>query len=472
LHINMSELESLSKALKGDLVTPSSADYEKAIARWAINAQRKAKIVAFVKDSEDVALAIKYAKTNKLPLAIRGGGHSASGASSSENGLVIDLSRYINGVKVDADKKLAYVGGGAIWETVDKATIEHGLATVGGTVNHTGVGGLLLGGGFGWLSGVHGLVIDNVQQATLVTADGSILTVNETTNPDLFWGIRGGGGNFGVCTEFVLKLHAQRRTVFAGPIIFPPTALESLVNAAQKWWDNGPSQKDALQIGYTRGPDNQPCILAIMFYNGSEAEGRANFKFLYDIGPVADMAKEIPFEALNTLHNPFTEHGSARYIKGTVQTKTPVSTTQTAFDQALQISASGYPKLNILYEYMPVAKINSPPAALLRRPGYNVVILATWEKDTPENQIAVQQHVRNIADILSKSQTTLTEAEKVGYANYDTESEATAVDTNRVILDDRARALFGENYPKLQALKKKYDPENTFSKWFVITPAV
>lgn len=151
------------------------------------------------------------------------------------------------------------------------------------------------------------------------------------------------------------------------------------------------------------------------------------------------MAKEIPFEALNTLHvsisiftlrelvlsfcipqNPFTEHGSARYIKGTVQTKTPVSTTQTAFDQALQISASGYPKLNILYEYMPVAKINSPPAALLRRPGYNVVILATWEKDTPENQIAVQQHVRNIADILSKSQTTLTEAEKVGYANYGT----------------------------------------------------
>lgn len=132
----MSELESLSKAFKGDIVTPSSADYEKAIARWAINAQRKAKIVAFVKDAEDVALAIKYAKANKLPLAIRGGGHNVAGASSSENGLVIDLSRHLNGVKVDVDKRLAYVGGGAIWETVDKTAIEHGLATVAGTVNH------------------------------------------------------------------------------------------------------------------------------------------------------------------------------------------------------------------------------------------------------------------------------------------------------------------------------------------------
>jgi hypothetical protein len=468
----MSELESLSKTFKGDIVTPSSADYEKAIARWAINAQRKAKVVAFVKDSEDVVLAIKYAKANKLPVAIRGGGHSASGASSSEDGLVIDLSRHLNGVKVDADKKLAYVGGGAIWETVDKAAIEHGLATVGGTVNHTGVGGLLLGGGFGWLSGAYGLVIDNVQQVTLVTADGSILTLNETTNPDLFWGIRGGGSNFGVCTEFVLRLHPQRRTVFAGPIVFPPTALESLVTATEKWWDNGPSQKDVLQVGHTRGPDGQPCILAIMFYNGSEAEGRANFKFLYDIGPVADMAKEIPYEALNTLHNPFAKHGSARYIKGVIQTKSQVSTIQTVFDLAMEISATGDPKLTIIYEYMPVAKTNSPPAALLRRPGYNVVILASWEKDTPENLKTVQGCVRNMADILSKSQTTLTEADKMGYGNYDTEFEGTVVTTNEVILDDRARALFGENYPKLQALKKKYDPENTFSKWFVITPAL
>jgi len=132
----MSSLEAFRQKFKGDIVTPSDAEYDKAIARWAVNAQRKAKIVAFVKDAADVSLALKYANTNKLPLAVRGGGHSASGASSSAGGLVIDLSRHLAGVRVDAEKKLGYIGGGAIWETVDKEAIAHGLATVGGTVNH------------------------------------------------------------------------------------------------------------------------------------------------------------------------------------------------------------------------------------------------------------------------------------------------------------------------------------------------
>ena len=123
-------------AFLGDLVVPEDPDYEKAIARWALGAVRRAKIVAFVRGTADVALAIDYAKTNKLPIAVRGGGHSPYGASSSEGGLVIDLSRYLDGVRIDPEQKLAYVGGGAIWETVDKGAIEHGLATVAGTVNH------------------------------------------------------------------------------------------------------------------------------------------------------------------------------------------------------------------------------------------------------------------------------------------------------------------------------------------------
>ncbi len=129
-------LELFKAAFKGDIVTPGDSDYDQAIARWARNAARKAAIVAFVKDPVDVALAVKYANAANLTIAIKGGGHNPSGASSSEGGLVIDLSRYLNGVTVDAEKKLGYVGGGAIWETVDKTAIEHGLATGGGTVNH------------------------------------------------------------------------------------------------------------------------------------------------------------------------------------------------------------------------------------------------------------------------------------------------------------------------------------------------
>jgi FAD/FMN-containing dehydrogenase len=135
------DLATLSKAFKGDIVTPSDPDYAAAIARWAPNASRNAMIVAFVKDAEDVSLAVKFVVANKLPFAIKGGGHNSSGASSSEGGLVIDLSRHVNGVKVDAENKLAYVGGGALWADFDQATIKHGLASVGGTVNHTGVGG-------------------------------------------------------------------------------------------------------------------------------------------------------------------------------------------------------------------------------------------------------------------------------------------------------------------------------------------
>jgi FAD/FMN-containing dehydrogenase len=132
----MFDFPTFQNAFKGDLVTPTDPDYAKAIMRWALNARRNADIVAFVKDPEDVSLAINYAKANKLPIAIRGGGHNPAGASSTERGLVIDLSRYLNGVRVDPEHKLAFVGGGAIWETVDKTTIEHELATVAGTVNH------------------------------------------------------------------------------------------------------------------------------------------------------------------------------------------------------------------------------------------------------------------------------------------------------------------------------------------------
>ena len=132
----MSSLETFKASFKGDIVTQADAGYETAIARWAMNAARRAKVVAFVKDESDVAAAIKYAQTEKLPIAVKSGGHSASGTSSQTDGLVIDLSRYLAGARVDPEKKLGYVGGGAIWETVDKEVIKYGLASVGGTVNH------------------------------------------------------------------------------------------------------------------------------------------------------------------------------------------------------------------------------------------------------------------------------------------------------------------------------------------------
>lgn len=207
----------------------------------------------FPKTNEDVGLAIKFATSNKLKLAIKCGGHNPSGASSAEGGLVIDLIRYFNTTRVDPEKKLAYVGGGALWETVDVAATAHGLSTPGGTVNHTGVAGLALAGGYGWLTAEHGLVIDNIVQATVVTANGSVLTASETSHPDLFWGIRGGGSNFGVVTEFVLKLHPQRKTVFAGLVTFHPRHLSKIAEIIDNWYPTA-GEKEGIILFFTRGP--------------------------------------------------------------------------------------------------------------------------------------------------------------------------------------------------------------------------
>ena len=154
-----------------------------------------------------------------------------------------------------------FVGGGAIWETVDRATIAHGLGTPGGTVNDTGVGGLTLGGGFGWLSGQHGLVIDNLVQATVVIADGSVVTASPTSHSDLFWAIRGGGSNFGIVTELVLKTYPQRKTVFAGFIIFPPPLIGKVAEAVDKW-STGINEREGLMLILSHGLDKQVRVCA------------------------------------------------------------------------------------------------------------------------------------------------------------------------------------------------------------------
>ncbi|KAI9453188.1 hypothetical protein F5148DRAFT_1289276 [Russula earlei] len=214
-------MSSPPESFTDDWIIPDHPRYSEAIARWAANSERHAKAVAYVKSPSDVATVLNYAKEYKLSIVIRGGGHSPSGTSSIDDGT-----------------KLAYVGGGAIWEKVDKAAIQYGLATVGCTVNHPR---LVLGGGYGFLTA----------RRPLVTARGDILSASSEENADLLWGIRGAGCNFGVVTEFVLRLHPA----MAYPIIgYPPAMIPTAISIAAKCWEMGLSEKEAMYCGHITDP--------------------------------------------------------------------------------------------------------------------------------------------------------------------------------------------------------------------------
>ncbi|KAH8103627.1 FAD-binding domain-containing protein, partial [Cristinia sonorae] len=455
--------ETFRAQFKGDLVTPTDPDFELAIDRWAANAKRRAAVVAFTKDAEDVALAIKYARGATLRIAVRGGGHSPAGTSSCEDGLVVDLSRYMNAVRVDPEMRLAYVQGGAQWVAVDREAIKYGLAAVAGTVNHTGVGGLSVGGGYGWQSAAHGLVIDNTIQHTVVTADSRILTANKESHPNLFWGIRGGGSNFGVVTEFVFKLHPQRPTVFAGQIIYSEDKCEEIAAFLDEWWPRA-SEKEGCMSAMARGPDGNPCIVLFVFYNGTEKEGREAYKGLFDIAHLVDHTKEVPYEELNAMTNPQADWGANYYFKGVLLGAKPSDDLNPRiFSQIMEMSNCKDLSVAILLEFIPHGKINSVPASATpfrRDLRGNTLILVKWVNDSPGMNQKARDLANTIAQILPTGE---------GYGNYAPDSDALPV--SGAMPSDRSKALFREAYPRLQAVKKEYDPDMVFNQWYTVVPA-
>ncbi|ESK91154.1 fad binding domain-containing protein [Moniliophthora roreri MCA 2997] len=460
-------LEQLKQSLHGDIVTPSDHDYLSAISRWAINAARHAKVVAFVKDVDDISLALRYAKENKLSLATRGGGHNAVGASSAEDGLVIDLSRYMNQVRVDPARKLAYVQGGAVWKDVDEAAMEHGLATVGGTVNHTGVGGLVLGGGFGWLQGSHALSVDNLVEVVVVLSDGTAVTASDNENSELFWAVRGGGCNFGICAEFVFRLHAQRRTVFAGNLVFDAEKVEDLMKVIREWYSKASEKEVAFLTCYRDAQLDKAITFVSVFYNGTKTEGKSKFKAFLDLGPTEDTTAEIPYEMLNGLYNQYYEPGLARYMRGF-----PYDLASAQVDPVRKVlerlNSLPFKENNlsmiVMFEYNHLAKVKAVPndaMALARHSLSNGFMLMGWPENTPKDMMFARKTVWEILRMISPGEKFFA-GNREGFQYVEDQD-------HRVSSTNKGESLYGaEKYKKLQHLKRKYDPDVIFDKWFII----
>jgi FAD/FMN-containing dehydrogenase len=316
-------VDELSASFGGELVRPGDPDYDERRRVWNGSIDRHPALIARCHGEADVVAAVRFAAGTDLPVAVRGGGHSFPGHSVCDDGIVIDLGP-MKGVRVDPEAQTAKAQAGLLWGELDRETQPFGLATTGGFVSHTGVAGLTLGGGIGWLHRKHGLTIDQLRSVDLVTAAGDSVRASESENPDLFWGVRGGGGNFGIATEFEFQLHPVGPTVLAGPIFWRMTEAEALLRFYREWIAEVPD--DLMTILITRRapavefvpPDlrGEHVIAVACCYAGPVEEGEDVLRPLREFGsPVLDFCEPKPYLTHQETFDAAFRHGWHYYFR-------------------------------------------------------------------------------------------------------------------------------------------------------------
>jgi FAD/FMN-containing dehydrogenase len=446
---------------RGSVLTERDATYDEARRVWNGAIDRPPAVIARGLDSSDVAAAIRYARDRDLRIAVRGGGHGVGGPATVDGGLVIDLSA-MRGVHVDPAARRAWVGGGALWGDVDAATQAHGLATVGGIVTHTGVGGLTLGGGLGWLMRRHGLAVDNLRSVRLVTADGEALAVSEVEHPELFWALRGGGGNFGVVTSFEFALH-PRGPVLAGPLAW---ALEDAPQVLRHYRDFIAQAPDELAtivvLRHAPAGDpfppslhGRPVCLVIACWTGEHAAGERALAPLRTFGrPLFDGIAARPYVELQSAFDAGAPHGWHCYWKSC---ELPALTDHTIDLLAEHASRIESPRSYIIMFHMggAVARVPEDATAYSHREAvHNVNIDAVWlpvERDQAERGPA---WARAAYEALAPHQLGV-------YVNFLGDEG-----------QERVRSAYGdEKYQQLSEIKARYDPDNVFRLNQNIRPA-
>src|SRR6056297_820987 len=320
----MIKTEELQSTFRGQLIQPSDADYDEARQVWNGYIDKHPALIAQCTGTADVIDAVTFPRKHDIEVSVRGGGHNVAGSALCDDGMVIDLSG-MRGIHVDASQKLARVQGGATWGDLDRETQVFGLAAPGGVVSTTGVAGLTLGGGLGWLRKKHGLSCDNLQSVEIVTADGTLRTASSMENQDLFWALRGGGGNFGVVTSFEFELHEVGPDVMMCAIMYPIDIAENVLATWKEFMLDSPDEISAQLLFWTI-PDidafpkearGKQVVAITAMYVGHPDEGEKALQKLREIDtPVLDLSGKTPYTVANSMFDPFfPKHERYYYFK-------------------------------------------------------------------------------------------------------------------------------------------------------------
>jgi FAD/FMN-containing dehydrogenase len=441
--ITADALKGFRQRLRGELITPDDSRYDEARRVWNAMIDRRPAMVARPRGAADVITCVQFARTHHLPVAIRGGGHSVAGRCVCDEGLVIDFE-HMKGIRVDPSAKTVRAEPGLRWTEFDRETQAFGLATTGGTIGDTGIAGLTLGGGFGWLEGKFGMTVDNLLGADVVLADGRLVHASESENADLFWALRGGGGNFGVVTSFEYRLHEVGPRILGGLVVHPfPRAKEALKFYAE-FLKTAPDELVAAAVLMTGPEGHKACGIAAA-YPGDLAEGERIIAPLKQFGPpVMDVIAPMPYlmqQALIDAAMPphVLNYWKAEFLRGISDDLIDV-----AVDAFSRVAS---PMSSILF--FPIrgaaSRVAPDATAFPHRKGYHLGIYSLW-----------RDHTQNDANVAWVRQTWSAIQPFAGggvYVNELGEDDGT----------DRVRMAYGLNYDRLQRIKSKYDPDNVFS---------
>jgi FAD/FMN-containing dehydrogenase len=428
---------------RGKLLTPGMDEWEAARRIWNGMIDRRPALIAQCVSSGDVQAAVKLAAREGMDLSIRGGGHGVAGNAVCDGGLMIDLSP-MKTIRVDPALREATASPGVLWGEFDQATQAHGLATTGGQVSHTGIAGLTLGGGLGYLMGKFGAVCDNLLSADIVTADGELLTANPEQNADLFWAVRGAGANFGVVTEFRYRLHPLSE-VLAGMLLHPRDRAAELIDFCTESLKDSPDESYTT-IGFLNSPDGAPLVGIIPVYAGAVDEGERLLAPLRKFGPpVADLVQTMPYPMVQRMLDDAVPIGDRYYWKSNF-----VDDLSPALVKVLIDGAAAMPSpysLILLFEIKgQVRRVPKEAMAFEHRDAnFELSIVARWTDPAADSA-----NIRWARDVWTAAQPYVSSAV---YANHMTGEEG----------PERIRAAYGGNkYEKLAALKAKFDPANLF----------